>query len=225
MRDRPPRFASVVLDVDSTLSDIEGIDWLAARRTPELAERVRDLTTRAMAGEIPIEEVFASRLEAVAPSRAELAALGAAYIACVEPGAKGALLALGQAGIRVELVSAGLRPAVSVLADHLKLSDTQVNAVGVQFDASGNFADFDRTSPLARSHGKADLVRSRALPRPILAVGDGITDLEMKTAGAVDAFAAYTGFVHRSTVVERADHVVESFDAVRALVLGHGLTV
>ena len=35
------KFASVVLDVDSTLCGVEGIDWLAQRRGPEMADRVR----------------------------------------------------------------------------------------------------------------------------------------------------------------------------------------
>ena len=37
-------FATVVLDVDSTLSGIEGIDWLAERRGPELAATIVALT-------------------------------------------------------------------------------------------------------------------------------------------------------------------------------------
>ena len=42
------RFASVVLDVDSTLCGIEGIDFLAARRGPDVGERIAELTDRAM---------------------------------------------------------------------------------------------------------------------------------------------------------------------------------
>ena len=34
------RYRSVILDVDSTLCAIEGIDWLAAQRGPEVAARI-----------------------------------------------------------------------------------------------------------------------------------------------------------------------------------------
>jgi hypothetical protein len=37
---------------------------------------------------------------------------------------------------------------------------------------------------------------------------------------AVDAFAAYTGFVRRDPVVDAADHDVSSFSQLTELVLG-----
>jgi hypothetical protein len=57
------------------------------------------------------------------------------------------------------------------------------------------------------------------LPRPILAVGEGFTDLEIREDGACEVFAAYTGFVSREAVVDAADHVVASFDELLHLVL------
>jgi soluble P-type ATPase len=49
-------------------------------------------------------------------------------------------------------------------------------------------------------------------------MGDGATDLAMRSA--VDAFAVYTGFVHRENVVSSADIVLASFDQLLELVLG-----
>src|SRR5205085_3697398 len=56
------RFASVVLDVDSTLCGIEGIDVLAMRRGPEVGRRIAEITDRAMRGEIALERVYGERL-------------------------------------------------------------------------------------------------------------------------------------------------------------------
>ena len=63
--DSGPPFGTLVFDVDSTLASIEGIDELAGDRRPEIAA----LTTRAMAGEIKLEDVYAKRLALLAPSR------------------------------------------------------------------------------------------------------------------------------------------------------------
>jgi len=52
------RFKSVVLDVDSTLSGVEGIDWLASLRGAEIEAWSAALTARAMEGAIPIEAVY-----------------------------------------------------------------------------------------------------------------------------------------------------------------------
>ena len=54
-----------MLDVDSTLSAVEGIDWLAALRSEAVRERVAEVTDRAMRGEVPLAAVYAERLAAV----------------------------------------------------------------------------------------------------------------------------------------------------------------
>ena len=211
------RFASLVLDVDSTLAGIEGIDWLAARRGVETAHEVAALTDRAMRGEIALDAVYGERLAMIRPSRAEVEALARAYLAAVAPGAKDVLHELREAGVRIALVSGGLRPAILPLARSLGVADDALHAVDVHFDAGGAFAGWDERSPLATQYGKAAVVAALDFPRPLLAVGDGATDLARRPAAT--AFAAYTGFVRREPVVRGADHEIDSFARLRALVL------
>jgi len=61
-----------------------------------------------------------------------------------------------------------------------------------------------------------DLPRLR-LRGPVLAVGDGSTDAELKPC--VDAFAAFTGVARRESVVAVADYVITHFADLPALVL------
>src|SRR5512140_2701833 len=98
---RTPRFRTVVLDMDSTLSGVEGIDWLAARRQPDVSARSVSLTDAAMAGDLPLEDVYARRLGLVAPTEQDVAALSDAYRAAVAPGARECIAALAQANVRV----------------------------------------------------------------------------------------------------------------------------
>ncbi|MFI5310433.1 MAG: HAD-IB family phosphatase [Gemmatimonadales bacterium] len=210
------RFATVVLDVDSTLAGIEGIDWLADRRGGDTAAFVRGLTADAMAGRIALDEAYARRLDRVAPTREEIRELAGAYCASVAPGARDAIERLQREGVRVVAMSGGLSEALLPLCRETSIADADVFAVSLTWDAEGGYAGFDRTSPLVTQHGKAVLLRSLGLPRPILAVGDGSTDLAMKTDGAADAFAAYVGFVERAAVVGAADNTLRSFaDLVR----------
>ena len=220
-----PRFSSVIMDVDSTVAALEGIDWLAARRGPEVAARVAEATERAMRGEIALDAVYGERLALVKPGRAELAALAEAYVAAAVPGAAAALARLREAGVRVALVSGGVRQAILPLARALGVDPRDVHAVDVVVDMGGGYYAFDAGSPLATQHGKRDVadrmvagaLGAPPLPRPVLAVGDGSTDLAMKPA--VDAFAAFVGVARRDAVVRGADHVLESFDALVELVL------
>ena len=211
------RFAAVVLDADSTLAGIEGVDWLASLRGAEVACQVEALTGDAMAGRVPLDAVYGRRLELIAPTRREVETLSEAYLAAVASGAREAVAALRSAGVEIRVVSGGLRPALLGLTRSLGIPDGHVEGVEVRFDRDDGY-DGIRPSPLSTQRGKAEVVRALDLPGPVLAVGDGATDLAMRPA--VDAFAAYVGFVRREEVAVAADHVVASFAEVAALVLG-----
>ena len=211
------RFNSVVLDVDSTLSGIEGIDWLAALRGAEVKAWSSALTERAMEGKLPIEAVYSERMGAIRPGLAEIEQLGRVYVERVAPRARETLTELRARGIELVMVSGGLREAILPLARELGVDEQRVYAVSVFFDEEGNYAGFDERSLLTRQDGKRITVRDMGLRGPILAVGDGMTDCEIRQV--VEGFAAFTGFMRREPVVERADFVVENFDQLRELIL------
>ena len=210
-------FASVILDADSTLAGIEGVDWLAALRGDEVSRRVASLTSDAMAGRIRLESVYARRLELIAPTEREIGELAGAYLDAVAPDAAEALAELRRAGVALRVASGGVRQALLPLTRALGFDDADVHAVEVRFDRDGDY-DGVIPSPLTTQAGKAQVARALALPRRVLAVGDGATDLAMRPE--VDAFAAYVGFVRRDAVVERADVTVASFRDVAEVVLG-----
>jgi phosphoserine phosphatase len=212
-----PRFRTVVLDVDSTLCGIEGIDWLAARRGPDVAAEIARLTERAMAGAIPLDSVYGERLAIVRPSAGEVAELSRAYADALAPSARDTIFRMRSEGVVLALVSGGILQAIRPLARELGFSDASLHAVSISFDNAGVFLGYDASSPLATQHGKKDVARSLSFARPSLAVGDGATDAAMREA--TDAFAAFIGFARREPVVRAADYVVSSFDELRDLVL------
>lgn len=201
------KFKSIVLDVDSTLCGVEGIDWLATRRGADVAVRTRELTDRAMNGEITLDAVYGERLELIRPTRLDVEALARVYQTTVAPGAIAAISQMRDADLRVVLVSGGIRQAIAPLASDLGV---ELHAVDVHWDESGAYAGFDRHSPLATQQGKLEIVRGLTLPRPVLAVGDGATDLAMRETA--DEFAAFTGFVCRESVVRGASYNVATFE-------------
>jgi HAD superfamily phosphoserine phosphatase-like hydrolase len=207
-----PRFATVILDADSTLSAIEGIDWLAAQRGATVEREVREHTDAAMRGEIPLESVYAARLNSVQPTAEEILALGDAYCATVAPDAVRVLREGRAAGIRWIIVSGGLRQALIPLAELLGVPSADLHAVDIHFGSDGQYAGFDEASPVARQGGKPKLVASLGIARPALAIGDGQTDAELRSV--VDEFWAYTGFVARPSVVARAEKSMRSFSDI-----------
>jgi phosphoserine phosphatase len=104
------------------------------------------------------------------------------------------------------------------MAKELGFVRDSVNALEVEFDEHDAFLRFDNSSPLYTAQGKRSLLSQLNLARPLLAVGDGMTDLAMKDVA--DAFAAFTGFVVRDAVVSGADYVVSSFPELSEIILG-----
>jgi phosphoserine phosphatase len=203
------RFA--FFDVDSTLVTIEGIDMLADGN-PEIAK----LTDAAMNGKIPLDQVYAKRLEMIRPSKDHVEQLGATYVQSLVEGAKETIAALQENGVIVHLITAGIEQAIRPLADALNVRN--VHAVKLTFDANGNYADFDRRTFLTRAGGKELVVRDvRARSHGNAAfIGDGISDLEAKPA--VDLFIGFGGVVVRPRVKENADlYVTDLRDVLRHL--------
>lgn len=199
-------FPCICFDCDSTLSTIEGIDELATRAGREAD--IAPLTTAAMDGLIPIEDIYARRLEILRPDRAALDWLGQRYIETQVEGARAAVAALQHAGRKVFVVSGGLRGPVVALATTLGIDSHDVWAVDVYVDERGDYRGFEQESPLTRSDGKARVVADLAAKYgPVALVGDGVTDVAAQNGGAY--VVGFGGVVRREAVVKGADLFVE----------------
>jgi phosphoserine phosphatase len=198
VRDLPPPYRTVVFDCDSTLCAIEGIEELA-RDNAEVAH----LTEAAMAGRVPLEEVYGRRLALVRPSREDLERVGARYVETLLPNVVPLVAALRALGKRVCIVSGGLLPAVVHVARALGLPREHVFAVDIAFDPAGRYRCFDEHSPLARAGGKIGVLRGlRRCGERLAFIGDGATDLE--AAGEADRFVAFGGVARHARVLAAA---------------------
>ena len=204
------------LDCDSTLSAIEGVDELARLRGPAALAEVARMTNDAMDGKIPLESVFARRLEIIRPGRDETAAVGEQYLREIEPTALETVTLLRARGWTPVIVSAGYTQAIVPLAKFLGIA--RIEAVRLDFDAAGNYTGFDTMHPATRKGGKPEIVRAlKAEFRPVrvVAVGDGVSDLETKPE--VDLFVGFGRYAERARVKEGAHAFIKSLDELPRL--------
>ena len=207
----------LLLDCDSTLSSIEGIDELGRLRGPATFKAVEDMTNAAMNGGTPMEAIFAKRLDIIKPTAAELAAIGAQYIATVEPTALASLAKLRAAGWRIAIVSGGFTQAIRPLADFLGID--RVEAVTLKFHADGAYAGFDDSCPTCKTKGEnvvARRLRAEHQATHVVMVGDGASDLEVK--GDADVVVGFGRYVQRPKVVAGADKFVHSLEELVGVV-------
>jgi phosphoserine phosphatase len=223
-------FDHIIFDCDSTLTAVEGIDALADES--DQGKAVAALTESAMTGDADLDDVYAKRLDLVAPSRAQVASVLHAYRQNVVPDAKHTVSALMELGRRVYVVSGGLAEPVQEFAMSLGVPFEHVRAVETHFDRlSGtwwtsqhqgeSYTGFE-DGPLTVSVGKAAIIEellASSKGRSLL-VGDGASDL--RAAAAVDLFVGFGGVVHRTEVARKAPVFVSAASLAPVLLLAAG---
>lgn len=202
-----PKGKLFFIDCDSTLSSIEGIDELARERGQEIHRQVAEMTRAAMHGEIGLDDVFAKRLELIAPGAEVLNRVANLYIEKMVPGAKQLATTLRRAGWTPVILSGGFKQLIEPLAREIGID--HVEAVPLLLDDDGDFLGYDTSHPASKNMGKCDVIRdwqAATMPTATVMMGDGASDLE--TRECVDAFVCYTGVVERPDVSSRADIII-----------------
>jgi phosphoserine phosphatase len=203
----------IAFDCDSTLSAIEGVDELARLAGDDIFRQVENLTNQAMNGEVPVEEVFARRLDLIKPTRQQCKTIGQMYLEQIEPTARETIAALQADDWECLIISGGFAPCIGNIAQELNIR--RIEAVPLRFDASGNYLGFDENYPTTRDGGKPDIIAQlkRELdPDIIVMVGDGVSDLETKPL--VDHFIGFSRYVEREKVAKNCVHNVKSLSHV-----------
>ncbi|MGH3385933.1 MAG: phosphoserine phosphatase SerB [Nocardioidaceae bacterium] len=173
----------IVMDVDSTLVQGEVIEMLAAHAGT--ADQVRDVTERAMRGELDFAASLVQRVQTLAGLDAK--AIDEVYAAIeLAPGARTLVRTLGSLGYRFAIVSGGFS----------QITDRIAADLGIHYAAANRLEVVDGrltgriTGPLVDRAGKADALRRFAAEAGVaishtVAIGDGANDLDMLSAAGL----------------------------------------
>ena len=196
-------YQAIVFDVDSTLVQIEGLDWLASQKS--LGEEMERLTRLSMEGEISFNEAMIAKMNAIAPSFGDLEKLGEAYCNNLSPGVEEVVQALKVLDKEVWILTGNFNPAVGILARHLGIKKKHVICNKVFHSEGGEYTGFDSKGPLSNNGGKAEAIKKVTKNSSVRTVyiGDSVTDLEARDE--VDLFVGYGGAVVREKVKKEAD--------------------
>jgi phosphoserine phosphatase len=177
-------FGLVVMDMDSTLIEIECIDEIADMHG--LKPQVSTITEAAMRGEIDFAESLRRRVALL--EGLDEHALQRVYDERlkISPGAETMLAALKSRGIRTLLVSGGFVFFTERLKERLGLDYTESNTLEI----AGGKLTGKVIGRVFDAQGKADsLVKTREAlnlePGQVIAIGDGANDLKMMAQAGV----------------------------------------
>lgn len=211
----------ICFDVDSTFCQDESIDELA--EFLGCGDVVRELTAKAMGGNVLFQDALKARLDAMGPSRADVERFLVEHPHILSEGIEDLLEVLASRGVKVFLVSGGFRQIIEPLAEQLGIPKGHVFANNLLFEGEGEYAGFDPEEFTSRSGGKREAVRHirKAFGMETVAmVGDGATDAEAKGDDGAELFIGYGGTVFRDGVAERADWYVMRIDEITSVLRG-----
>lgn len=148
---------AVCFDVDSTVTQEEGIDELA--RFAGVYDGVKAMTTEAMGGDAPFGTTLSKRLELINPTRDMVERFLREKPAKLNPGVRELVDALRARGRGVHLVSGGFTVLIEPVAAQLGVPMDNVIANVIHFNEDGSYAGFDKDIPTSESGGKAVAVQ------------------------------------------------------------------
>ena len=207
-----------IFDFDSTLVGLETLEALAdicltgAPNADTFRAEVAKLTDQAMTGELGFGEALTRRLALLPLSRDHIKLLARRIVDEATPSVKRNLAFFRENADRIVIVSGGFRDIIAPFAEWLGIAPERVLANDLTYDAAGHVDGVDEANPLAHAGGKVVAIKALNLAHPIVMVGDGWTDAEVKLGGAADRFYAFTEIVRRERVVEAADGEATTLD-------------
>ena len=209
-----------IFDFDSTLVRIETLEALAdiaLSDAPDAAAKkaeIAALTDQAMTGQMDFGTALRRRLDLLALNRSHVETLTDRILDEASASIRRNLDFFERHAERVYILSGGFREVIAPLAARLGIAADHVLANDLIYDDEGRVTGVDDANPLSRDNGKPEVIKALNLTGPVVMVGDGWTDAEVKLAGAADRFYAFTEVVSRQKVIEVADATAASLDEV-----------
>lgn len=201
----------LVCDMDSTVITVECIDELAA--CAGVDARVRALTRRAMAGEIPFEQALAERVQLLAGLPVRVIDDICREKVRLQPGARTLVRTMQAHGAFCALVSGGFSEFTRFVRLLAGFDADYANTLEIQDGVLTGRLVPPVLGPRAKLETLTHLAHARGLPlSAAIAIGDGANDAEMVQAAGL-------GVAYRAHAVLRrlADARIEYTDLTAAL--------
>ena len=195
----------LVMDVDGTLIQQEGIDLLA--QESGAGEKVAEITAQAMNGELDFAASLQARVALLKGLETSIFPIILEQIE-VTPGAESLITELHQRGYKVGLVSGGFHEVIDPIARSLGIDLVRANRLQVSDGHLTGKVLGEIITPERKKESLLTWAKENHVPQSqTIAMGDGANDLPMiETAGIGIAF------MPKPIVAERAPYRIEKRD-------------
>ena len=207
-----------IIDFDSTFTQVEALDELAKislKDNPkqlEVSKKIEEITQLAMAGDLNFMQSLDQRINLVKANKVHLDELIEVLKEKISISFKRNVNFLKDHASQIYIVSNGFKAFIVPIVTEYGILESHVFANTFTYNQQGDIMGFDESNILTESNGKSKLLKKLNLKGDIYMIGDGYNDYEVKAAGLVNKFYAFTENVKRKNVMEKADHITPSLD-------------
>src|SRR3989338_1986554 len=207
-----------VIDFDSTFAKIETLEELLAislkgnKGRDEIMKGIRDITNAAMEGKLSFAESLEKRMALMKSNKKDEETLVRLLKKNVTPSFARNKKFFKEFGNDILIFSGAFKEFILTIVKAYGIPEKNVFANTFLYDKKGSIVGYDKKNPLAQKGGKVIQLRNLKLNGEIFVIGDGHSDYELRESGLASKFFAFTENVSRKSVVDKADHVVPTFD-------------
>ena len=208
----------LVIDFDSTFLQVEALEELAdiaLEGHPEKEERlqkIQDITNLGVDGKISFNDSLSRRTALLNANQHHLTLLIERLKTKVSKSIERNMEFFEANKGDIYIISNGFCEFIEPVVADYHIEADHVKANNFVFSESGEIIGFDEENYLAHSKGKSKTLSEMNLDGQIYVIGDAYTDYEMKESGVAHKFFAFTENVLRENILDKADHVIPSFD-------------
>ncbi|MCP9753639.1 phosphoglycerate dehydrogenase [Lacihabitans sp. CCS-44] len=207
-----------IIDFDSTITKVEGLDQLAAIALAQshdgdkIVQQIKELTDAGMNGELSLSESLSKRMSLLNANKKHVDILINFLLKNISDSFERNKKFLTEYADQILVVSSGFKDFIIPVIEHLGLKAKNVYANTFIYNENGDIIGVDNANVLSQTGGKINLVKSLNLDAHVSVIGDGFTDFEIKQNGLADRFYAFVENVERQKVVEVADFTIKTLD-------------
>lgn len=215
--------ATLILDFDSTIVQTETLDELALiclhdhPQAHAIQQSIHELTQQAMNGELDFETALQQRISLLPLHRQHIDAC----IDILRNKISASFLRerdfFSQEADRIYVVSGGFNEIIIPVIEILGLHANHVYANEFCYDNKGTVTGVNSSLLLSKAQGKVKQLKALALEAPIIMIGDGFTDYEVKKEGVADLFCLYSEHIERANLLSFADVNLRDIEKIKYL--------
>jgi len=205
-----------IFDFDSTFTQVEALDVLAdisfsGNDKEKKIAAIAELTQKGMSGQISFNESLKERMKIVRSNKEDIESLIAVLKTKISTSILSHKTFFKENKDNIYIVSSGFKDFIDPVVADFYINSDHVFANTFTWSNEGKISGFDNKNPLSKNQGKPILVKKLGFSAPVVVVGDGYTDYEIKKEGAADRFIAYTENISRPSVTKQADYIASNF--------------